>query len=80
MNKIKTILIKKDIISSAGTIVISKRKLLKLNMHTIDKFKLNGVYYEVLNLISNQSQITNTSSNENLMEVLSNNKNPCIQR
>lgn len=56
MSKIKTILIKKDVISPTGAIIIPKGKLLRLNTSTINKLKSHGVYYDVLDLINNPSQ------------------------
>lgn len=56
MSNIETILIKKDVISPTGAIIIPKGKLLKLNTSTINKLKSHGVYYEVLDLLNNSSQ------------------------
>ncbi|MGG7152742.1 HD-GYP domain-containing protein [Clostridium neonatale] len=63
----KTILIKEDIISPKGVIIIPKGKLLKLDLITIDRLKSHGVYYEVLESKNNSSQheqTKNSFSNE----------------
>lgn len=48
MNKVKTILIKKDVLSPRGVVIIPKGKLLKLDSTTINRLKTHGVYYEIL--------------------------------
>lgn len=82
MNKIRTILIKKDIINSDGAIVIPKGKLLRLDEDTIDKLKLHRVYSEVLDLVNKplqEKQNEETSSSKKVKEVLVNSNSLSIQ-
>ena len=80
MSNSKKILIKEDVFSNAGAIIIPKGKTLKLDEHTIEILKSHGVYYEVLNSQKNTSQheqAKNNFSHESFIKkhMLSDNEN-----